>query len=259
MPKTFDILKKRWPEVAFIVFLYSLPNLTSTIIMQVHNWRLMSGNGNTHNLQQLMWATPILSLIIGALLIFLNAGFLRTAYLYGKQIQGLGTLLKTGAPFFIQFFIVSFIYQLIMKGAISINALIMQRVGYENYKPYSWVFMLVMLIIAIALLKLRLFIPSLIIVCKLNVITAFKELKYYRLLAAKETLMLFATSYLLGTVGSLLWGGIFRLGFIMVYHIGFLILHFILNLFSLAIMLSAVKFIDDNTETASQITGEQVE
>jgi len=257
MPKTFDILKKRWPEVAFIVFLGAMPNLISTIIIHVYQRMATSGDMDTHNWQQLMWAIPVISLIISVLFIFFQAGFLRTACLYGKQKQGLWTLFKTGAPFFIQFFIILFISRLIMSGVNYIVGFAVNQVGIESFRSHLWVLMLVQGVLVIALLKLWLFIPSLIIVRRLNIITAFKSLKHYRLLAAKETLILYAISFIVGLTGSFLFK--FIPGFYLAHPIDKCILHFITELFSLAIMLSAVRFIADNTETASEIMGEQVE
>ncbi len=109
---------------------------------------------------------------------------------------------------------------------------------------------------SIALLKLRFFIPSLIIVRKMNIIEAFKALKHYKLFAAKEMLIIFAISYVVRWVGNpIKVTSVIR----PVYFVSETALHLIINVFTLAIMLSAVKFIHDNTEAASEAAGEQVE
>ena len=247
MPKTFDILKKRWPEVAFMVIFCTLPGLTSMIMLRLRHTTAM----DTYHFQSLMAATSIASITVSILFIFLQTGFLRTACLYGEQRYGLWTLFKTGSPFFIWLFILFIIEAIVTMTATSIIATILYRIECQDYRVLSWSHTIVSLLLTIAILKLKLFMPSLIIVRKLNIITAFKKLKHYRLLAAKETLMLFAIICLIGKIG-------FRLiGFTPDGHLSkfivFVILSLIINLLSITMMLSAVKFIDDNTETATEV------
>ncbi len=254
MPKTFDILKKRWMEVAFLVFIIQFLSILSRVI----NYVLRSGGTNYDFLMPLNWTLSIFRFVVYVFYVFFYAGFLRSACVDGEQRQRLGTLYKIGSPFFGQILIFQLIAGLIKMGLLiyatsySVNLL-----GKETYFSYRWILGLVSLAITIAFLKLRFFIPSLIIVRKLNINTAFKALKHYKLFAAKEMLIIFAFSY------AVRWGGypIIRLTSVIppVYFVCQIVLGIILHVFSLAIMLSAVKFIYDNTETASEVTGEEVE
>lgn len=253
MPKTFDILKKRWMEVVFLVCFTSSPSIVSRAFII-----LRSGRTNTGPLIALNWAIAIFGWAVYIFYIFFYAGFLRSVCIQREQTQRLGTLFKIGIPFFGQILIFQLISSLINMGLLIYPSnYLVNLLGTETYFSYSWVFNLVSLAITIALLKLRLFIPSLIIVRRLNIITAFKALKQYKLFAAKEMLVIFALSYVVS------WGGYRIIKLTVVIRPVFLIsetaLHLILNVFSLAIMLSAVKFIYDNTETTSEATGEQIE
>ena len=217
-----------------------------------------SGGTNADLSTPIFWVIYIFGIAVYIFYVFFYAGFLRSACVDGEQTQRLGTLYKIGSPFFGQILIFQFIVSLIYAGWYQILCpYLVNLLGREIFFSHKWLFGLMSFAITIALLKLQYFIPSLIIVRKLNIITAFKALKHYRLFAAKEMLIIFALSYVVR------WGGnpIIKLTSVIrpVYFVSETALRLILNVFSLAIMLSAVKFIYDNTETTSEATGEQVE
>ncbi|MCK5565046.1 MAG: hypothetical protein KAJ07_07330 [Planctomycetes bacterium] len=108
-------------------------------------------------------------------------------------------------------------------------------------------FMLPLLLLSIIFIKIAILIPALIITCKLNVIDAFKALKNYRILEAKELLVLFAIQQVFGFVRLLDKHLIDSKTVLMAT--GF-IGTIISNLITIAIMLSAIKFIADNTVDA---------
>ena len=253
MPKTLDILKKRWIEVAFLVCFIYFPSILSIVV----SYGLRSEGRNTGLLMPLSFVLFSLSLVVYVFYVFFYAGFLRSACIYGEQRQKLGTLYKIGSPFFKQILIFRFMTSLIFAGWYYFPyPYLVNLVGIEFAFSHRWVFRFMSLVIAIAFLKLQYFIPSLIIVRKLNIITAFKALKQYKLFAAKEMLMIFALSYVVRWVGNpIKVTSVIR----PVYFVSETALHLIQNVFSLAIMLSAVKFIAENTETVSEAAGEIIE
>ena len=231
MPKTFDILKKRWREVGLLLLLSSIL------------W-LPQGLPYAPTLSAL---SMVLQLVISILAVIFRAGFLRTAYLYGEQKQEIRTLFTIGKAFFVQLFLFGIIYGLPIGLATNkLSDIFRINFGFPSLLPL----ILASLILSVVFIKLALFIPALIITGKLNVINAFKALKNYRILEAKELLVLFVIQQVFWAVKFLdnvlidSKAALFATGIIETV-IG--------QLLTLAIMLSAVKFIDENTEETVEI------
>lgn len=240
MPKTFDILKKRWKEVVFLLLLPGVLWLTRTWLREGHSLTMPH-------------LSSLLSLFIMIALVFFRAGFLRTASLYGEQKQEIRTLFTVGKEFFVQLFLFGIIYGMpIGLATMALNYILRAKLGITSYLS----FMLSLLLLSIIFIKIALLIPALIITDKLNIVNAFKALRNYRILEAKEMLILFAIQQAFG-FAKLLNNFLADMKFVL-FSVRF-IETVITHLLTLAIMLSAVKFIADNTETASEATGEEVE
>ena len=233
MPKTFDILKKRWREVAFLVL--------SPSIIQLIQRATFARNYHTILLLSSLFCT-----VLFILLFVFRIGFLRTAYLYGKQKQEIRTLFTIGKEFFVQLFLFGIIYGIPIGAATMVLSHILRvRLGI----PSRLSFMLPLLLLNIIFIKIALLIPTLIITCKLNVINAFKALKNYRILEAKELLVLFAIQQVFG-FAKLLNNFLADMKFVL-FSVRF-IETVITHLLTLAIAVSAVRFIADNIETTTE-------
>ncbi len=238
--RTFDILKNRWREVTFLILLPSVFLLTQTWLRDRHSLTMSL-------------LSSLLSLFIMIALVFFRAGFLRTASLYGKQKQEIKTLFTIGKDFFVQLFLFGIIYGIpIGLATAALSYILRVKLGIMSYLS----FMLPLLLLGIIFIKIALLIPALIITCKLNVVSAFKALKNYRILEAKEMLVLFAIQQAFG-FAKLLNNFLADMKYVL-FSVRF-IETVITHLLTLAIMLSAVKFIADNTKDASEIEGEEVE
>lgn len=259
MPKTFEILKKRWMEVVFLMTLTSLPTIHRLFFNEQLAKMNASGRVTDEHLQLIIIAMFIVMLLVGVVTVFFNAGFLRTACVDGVKKQGIWAMFKTGIPFFPPLFVILFLEKLLATGSMYPAKYVLTQYGKEAYEAYSWAWWLIPLVVTIAVLKLRLFIPALIVARKLNIVTAFKALKNYRLFAAIEVLTLFVISWVFGQTGYRLFG--FAAKSLTGYYAGTIVLNLIINLLSLAVMLSAVRFIAENTETACEadLTAEDAE
>jgi len=240
MPKTFDILKKRWIEVTILA-------ISPSIIQLIQR---ATSTGNYHTISLL---SSLFCIVLFILLLVCRAGFLRTASLYGGQKQEIRTLFTVGKVFFVQLFLFGIIYGIpIGMATMALSYILRVKLGI----PSNLSFILPLLLLNIIFIKIALCIPALIITCKLNVVNAFKALKDYRILEAKELLVLFAIQQVFG-FAKLLNNFLADMKFVL-FSVRF-IENIITHLLTLVIAVSAVKFIADNTEIASEVTGEQVE
>jgi hypothetical protein len=188
--KTLEILKARWPETTLIIGFYILSLFVNKLLSNVHTK-----------------ASPLLGLInfifiIAFITIFelLIIGFQRTFYLEGQQRQSLIVLLRIGAHFFWRMVGIEFIF-LFVFGVLAwitffiIKQLLPIEAGFwGTYKNYPIVYQLCFTIPSLILIKPSLLIPTLIIVLDCRISQSFKLFRQFKLLDAKELVVLFLTS-----------------------------------------------------------------
>ena len=185
--KTLAILKNRRPEVALIVGLYTLVELSHSLF-----------NFTEADLTKTFFLPSIffvLSLAIISMILYY--GFLRTVHLEGPKEQTPMDLLKTGKHFFWRmvgfgfiyaglYFILTWIIFSITKYFTSTNT------GFfESAKSAPWLYQLCSTAAMLIMIKVSLFIPALILVLDCRVINSFKLLSKFRLFKSKELVALF--------------------------------------------------------------------
>jgi len=137
---------------------------------------------------------PVVILMLGAVILMLRAGFLRTACLYGDNRQQILTLLQTGAHFFWQLLVFYAMYRILQI----LLSLLLMRVSTLYASPSDfptvvpWVSVFCSISLAVVLMKPLLLVPALIIVHDRRAFEAIKLIGQYRLFLAKELILLFA-------------------------------------------------------------------
>ena len=190
MPGTFEILKKRWPEVAVIIALATIPQFLFGMAMRT----ILSKAGVEYGFaQSANYLHSVLWLIVAVILMIIGAGFLRTAYLHGTESHRIPTLLRKGKHFFWRLLVFSMIwgliYMLLPMVIIGMRARYMTRTDLATIMP--WINTFCMIAVTVAFMKLVLLVPALVIVRDIGLIHAVKSIREYKLFSAKELLILF--------------------------------------------------------------------
>ena len=191
--EAFEILKARWPEVAFIIGI--------DILLLFFNKLLFLVSLNRTTFQKLVDTAWGFAFFVVTVLFI--TGFQRTLYLEGINRQSPITLLRAGVHFFWRllgygliylpvYFVLSGLSFLFIKRFTSIEASF-----WETSITDSLVRQLCFTISAIILIKLFLFIFPLIVVLDCRIFESFKLLKHCKLSNAKELVALFIISMLL--------------------------------------------------------------
>jgi len=201
--KTLSILKARWPEVFLIVGFCTLGHGTSRLLMSLDSDSKLIKTFGCSSLF-FFFSLYVISLI-------LNLGFLRTVHMEGPKKHTPTDLLKTGKHFFWRMVGFSLIYGIlnfilnriilltIIKNFTSIDAGL-RKLAISNPLLYTLNISLSTLI----LIKIMLFIPSLIIVLDCRVFKSFDFLKKCKLSESKELVVLYFISIALPFVWVLL-------------------------------------------------------
>ncbi|MFA5252927.1 MAG: hypothetical protein WC454_10135 [Phycisphaerae bacterium] len=188
--ETLGILKARWPEVTLIIGL--------NVLSIIANKLLLISQTNT---------TPYLGLINGGfiftlmiIIALLTTGFQRTACLEGPKQQSPAVLLRTGSRFFWRIVGFGLIYLPVLGILVWLSFLVIKQFAsietgfWETAKAHPFIYQLCFTISALILIKPFLLIGPLIIVLDCRISDSFKLLKQYKLLDAKELLLLFFVS-----------------------------------------------------------------
>ena len=246
MPETFDILRKRWVEVAVIVALgilrWLIPIVTAVAGISI-----------------LRYLSQLLVIAIAAVILIARAGFLRTAYLYGDRRQRISTLLQTGKHFFWQLLVFYTMYGILMLLIglllVRVSALYTSPSGLRTF--LTWRFALCSIALAVALAKPLLLVPALIIVRKCRAFEGIKLIWSYKLLRAKELLLFFAIQQAFVFV-SIFMPRLEEVGSAFYHSMG-AGRNIIGNLLVIVVTLSAVKFIAGETEKEDQVREVEIE
>jgi hypothetical protein len=198
--KTLQIFKARWPEVTLIIGL--------NVLSVIANKLLLTSQAKS---------TPFLGLINGSFAItliiiitLLTIGFQRTVCLEGQKQQSPAVLLRTGSLFFWRIAGFGLIYLPVLFILVWLNFLVIKlflsiETGFiETTKANPFIFQLCFTIAYLILIKPLLLIGSLIIVLDCRISDSFKLLKQYKLLNAKELVLLFFISLALKLVSAFL-------------------------------------------------------
>jgi hypothetical protein len=190
--ETFAILKARWREVVLIIGL--------EVLSVIGNKLLISPAKSTTYLGLINIGFLSTILIIIALL---TIGFQRTVYLEGQKQQSPIVLLRTGSRFFWRIIGFGLIYIPVLFVLVWLTFLITKlfasiETGFlETAKAHPLIFQLCFTIAYLILIKPLLLISPLIIVLDCRISDSFKLLKQYKLLDAKELVLLFLISFVL--------------------------------------------------------------
>jgi hypothetical protein len=188
--KTLEILKARWPEVMLIIGLNILSLFYSKLTLKVQGIRT--------SLQKMIDLVYFLALII--IIAWLVIGFLRTVYLEGRKRQSPLFLLITGKHFLWRMIGFTLIYWpvfviLVWLIFLAIKQLIPIEAGFlETAKTSPFIYQLCLTTATLIIIKPLLFIFPSIIVLDCGIFQGFKLLKRYKLLDAKELVILFLIS-----------------------------------------------------------------
>jgi hypothetical protein len=195
--KTLAILKARRPEVALIVGLYTLVELSHSLF-----------NFTEADLTKTFFLPSIFFVLSMAIIsMILYYGFLRTVHLEGPKEQTPMDLLKMGKHFFWRMvgfgFIYAGLYFILTVLIFSITKYFTStNTGFfESAKSAPWLYRLCSTAAMLIMIKVSLFIPALIVVLDCRVINSFKLLSKFKLFKSKELVALFC----LCTVMPLLW------------------------------------------------------
>ena len=232
MPKTFDILKKRWPEVAVILAVGLLRWLGPIVVSVIRN----------STLQKSYW---LIMLAVLALMLILQAGFLRTAYLYGGKGQRISTLLQTGIHFFWQLFIFACLYGIVRLAP---KLILVRFISPSKL----WIVGLFNIALAVVLIKPLLLVPAMIIVRKMRAFEGLKGFMKYHIFEAKGLLILFVVAQLFRALNLFVRPSL-ETPRIVNYFID-VTTSIIMTLLGLAISLSAVLFVGSKTAPATEPT-----
>lgn len=241
MPETFDILRKRWVEVAVIVALgilrWHIPMLTAVAGISI-----------------LRYLSQLLVIVIAAVMLIARAGFLHTAHLYGDRRQRISTLLQTGKHFFWQLLVFYAMYKILMSGILLIGLLLMRADFRTVVVGRSVLFHIAL---AVILMKPLLLVPALIIVRDCRAFEGIKLIWSYKLLRAKELLLFFAIQQAFMFVSIFMphpkeAGGIS-------YYLTHAGNNIISSLLVIVVALSAVRFVAGETEKEDQVREVEIE
>ncbi|MDD5064020.1 MAG: hypothetical protein PHQ35_04575 [Phycisphaerae bacterium] len=259
--KTLAILKVRWPEVVLIIGAGLLIIISSRLLTALR----------PKSIRTVSLVIPFLSVLFLLIQTLLRCGFLRTVYLECSKRQSLLVLLRTGMRFLWRMFVLHLIYSLpFMLSFLLLSKLVYKYIIPSNTMSPHIVFLfntLYPVCISLALIKLILLIPALIIVLGCTVFDSFKLFRRYKLSDAKELVLLYFANIAIGLLGSILshcfWGAtcstaqsqyILRTGF-------FLVTYFI----NLMIAVMAVRFVAsqnlvfDNHEPSNDLNFEDLQ
>jgi hypothetical protein len=185
MPKTFEILKRRWPETALIVGL-ALFGSVGLELMGPSSYAEPSAAG--------------VVILIGTIIFYvvqmmLHLGFVRTAYLEGDRPQEPMVLLRTGRRFFWRLFLFSMMYagMYLALGFVIFN--IIKAAGFIKVgfmEAEIWSRNLCFVVSSLILVKFILLPPALIIVRDCGLIASIRAIRQFKILSAREPLVLFA-------------------------------------------------------------------
>lgn len=232
MPETFDILRKRWVEVAVIValgilrFLIPMPTAVAGISI-------------------LRYLSQLLVIAIAAVILIARAGFLHTAHLYGDRRQRISTLLQTGKHFFWQLLVFYAMYGILMYGMLRISLLLM-RADFRT-----------VVLCNVILMKPLLLVPALIIVRDCRAFEGIKLIWSYKLLRAKELLLFFAIQQAFVLV-PIFMPHLKEVGSVFYHSMG-AGRNIISSLLVIVVALSAVRFVAGETEKEDQVREVEIE
>ncbi|MHC4586577.1 MAG: hypothetical protein ACYS3N_18760, partial [Planctomycetota bacterium] len=185
--KTLAILKARRPEVALIVGLYTLVELSHSLF-----------NFTEADLTKTFFLPSIFFVLSMAIIsMILYYGFLRTVHLEGPKEQTPMDLLKMGKHFFWRMvgfgFIYAGLYFILTVLIFSITKYFTStNTGFfESAKSAPWLYRLCSTAAMLIMIKVSLFIPALIVVLDCRVINSFKLLSKFKLFKSKELVALF--------------------------------------------------------------------
>ncbi|RLI98443.1 MAG: hypothetical protein DRP08_08150, partial [Candidatus Aenigmatarchaeota archaeon] len=187
MAKTFEILKKRWMEVAVIIAIAMIPQILFSIKALIKSPMSFS------------YLYTSLMIITTVILTIVRAGFLRTAYLHGTQSYRIGALFGEGKRFFWRLFVFLIILTVIYGLFQMFITFIMTRcIAEDNYLMiFRWSNTLCTIAVTVALMKPVLLVPALVIVRDISLIDAVKSIREYKLFSAKELVTLFGVQQVL--------------------------------------------------------------
>jgi len=191
MAKTFEILKKRWIEVAVIIALAVIPRFLFGMVLRSMVSKSSGGYGSS--LMFVSYSQGALQLIIAAILIVIKAGFFRTAYLHGTQRYRIGALFGQGRRFFWRMAVFGIILRLIYTSVqLFIGFITARCAAQDNYLMFPWwTVTLCSMFVSIVLIKPMLLVPALVVVRDISLIDAVKSMREYKIFRAKELLILF--------------------------------------------------------------------
>jgi hypothetical protein len=196
-------------------------------------------------------------LLLWAFLILVHCGFLRTAYLEGDSRQSALVLIRAGKHFFRRIFLWNLMYLIpFLVLMLLYSNLIVRYIrpdGLIVSNAVFWINPLCSAVIKLALIKLSLLIPALIIVLDCEVIASFKLLRRCKLSNAKELIALFLVQIALG----LLWTFASQLSNATTtfYHILMGIYYIVSAFISLMIGVAAVRFVASLDLVCDEETG----
>jgi hypothetical protein len=184
MPTTFLILKRRWPEVILIVALALFGSL---------GLRMLEPYAETK-------PTAVDAIILLGTLLFyisqiiLQLGFVRTAYTEADKAQEPAVLFKTGSRFFFRLVLFGMAYAGLYLLLGFVIFLILHEIGFIEAKfleATAWIRNLCFAASSLILVKVILLPPALIIVRDCGLVESVISIGKFRLLSAREPLVLF--------------------------------------------------------------------
>jgi len=190
--KTLQTLKARWPEAALIIIIPLLWKLSPRLVelLQLKSIRTIN-----------RIILPVCWLLI-LIVTLIRCGFLRTLYLEGSKRQSVPALLRIGAHFLWRMFILSLIYSLpLILLSFAFHQLLFRYINLDNPSSSQisfWFNALYPVVVKLVLIKLILLIPALIIVLDCSIIDSFKFTRRYKLLKAKELVLLYLVNIVIG-------------------------------------------------------------
>lgn len=164
-------------------------------------------------MRTISYVVPLVSLLFLLIQTLLRCGFLRTIYLENSRRQTPLALLRVGAHFLWRMFVISLIYLLPFIIATTVfTRLACTYIGCDKMTSSHIVFLFSTLFsafVSLALIKLILLIPALIIVLDCSVFDSFRLFRRYKLSNAKELVFLYFVNIGISLLKSILfhyWG-----------------------------------------------------
>lgn len=184
MPATFVILIRRWPEVVLITALALFSTLGLELV-----WPHMGKDPSF----------GVAILLIGTLFFYLmqmvlHLGFVRTAYTNGAEAQEPAALFRAGGGFFWRFVIFELAYSALYALMGVLVFFVLHTVGVIKTglnETGAWVQGLCFTAGSLLAAKLILLPPAVVIVRDCGIIRAVLSIRNFRLLSAREPLILF--------------------------------------------------------------------